>query len=163
MLGIKDPAKLEEEIVNKEAIAGLGRTPLKPDQVQDSVKTLAKALYNNMFDWLVAKMNIEILPDQIKSRDPDDIEKFGQYTKTIGLLDIFGFENFELNQFEQLCINFVNEKLHNLYISSVFGSEKKEMEREQLEIKLKLPSMKVRDVLMLMNNKNAKIAKLGLF
>ena len=75
----------------------MGRTPLKPDQVADSVKTLAKALYNNLFDWLVAKMNVEILPEEIKSRDPAAIESFGLKTKTIGLLDIFGFENFELN------------------------------------------------------------------
>jgi len=67
------------------------------------------------------------------------------------LLDIFGFENFVLNQFEQLCINFVNEKLHNLYISSVFGAEKKEMEREGLQIDLVLPAMKVLDVLKLMD------------
>ena len=74
ILGIKDAVALEEEIVNKEAIAGSGRTPLKPDQVADSVKSLAKALYNNMFDWLVAKMNVEILPDDIKSRDPASIQ-----------------------------------------------------------------------------------------
>lgn len=153
LLGMKNPAKLEEEIVNKEAIKGINvRTPLKPDDVQDSVKTLAKALYNNMFDWLVKKMNIEILPDDIKSGDENDIKKFDSKTKTIGLLDIFGFECFEENRFEQICINFVNEKLHNLYISSVFGSEKDEMKRENLDIKLKLPDMKVRSVLLLMNN-----------
>lgn len=84
-----------------------------------------------------------------------------QQTKTVGLLDIFGFENFVLNQFEQLCINFVNEKLHNLYISSVFGAEKKEMEREGLQIDLVLPAMKVLDVLKLMDNKGSQ--PFGLF
>ena len=90
-----------------------------------------------------------------------------QTTKTVGLLDIFGFENFELNQFEQLCINYVNEKLHNLYISSVFGSEKKEMEREGIEVVLKLPKLQVLDVLKLMDNPKAetkpKIIPLGIF
>lgn len=58
----------------------------------------------------------------------------------------------------------MNEKLHNLYISSVFGNEKKEMERENLDVKLKLPSMKVRDVLFLMNNGDSKGGKLlGIF
>ena len=77
LLGIKNPSRLEEEIVNKEAIKGIStRTPLRPDDVEDSVKTLAKALYNNMFDWLVKKMNIEILPDDIKSGDEGDIQKF---------------------------------------------------------------------------------------
>lgn len=37
------------------------------EAVQDNLKSMAKALYNNMFDWLVSKMNIEILPDEIKS------------------------------------------------------------------------------------------------
>lgn len=118
-----------------------------------------------MFDWLVAKMNLKILPDDLKRADKTEftINDFKQRTKTIGLLDIFGFENFELNQFEQLCINFVNEKLHNLYISSVFGAEKKEMEREQLEVKLVLPPMKVRDVLKMMSNKDLKAGPLGIF
>ena len=52
---------------------------------------------------------------------------------TIGLLDIFGFENFVLNSFEQLCINFTNEKLQQLYISYVFKSEEHEFVKEGLK------------------------------
>jgi hypothetical protein len=54
-----------------------------------------------------------------------------------------------------LCINYVNEKLHNLYISSVFGSEKKEMEREGIDVDLVLPAMKVLDVLKILDNVTA--------
>ena len=108
-------------------------------------------------------MNIEILPNELKTGDIGQQLKFAQETKTIGLLDIFGFENFELNQFEQLCINFVNEKLHNLYISSVFGAEKKEMEREGIEVELIPPPLKVLDVLKLMDNINQKLGPLGIF
>jgi hypothetical protein len=57
----------------------------------------------------------------------------------------------------------VNEKLHNLYISSIFGAEKKEMEREGLDVKLKMPDLKVLDVLLLMANGNSKLAPYGLF
>ena len=53
-------------------------------------------------------------------------------TKTIGLLDIFGFERFKENFFEQLLINYTNEKLHKLYISAVFDAEKMELTNEGL-------------------------------
>ena len=52
--------------------------------------------------------------------------------KTIGLLDIFGFENFKLNNFEQFCINYVNEKLHKLYIAAIFEAEKMDLTEEGL-------------------------------
>lgn len=130
LLGIQNADDLETELVHKGAMDGVkGRTPDKPQNVASTKDSLAKAIFDNLFNWLVAKMNIEILPAEKKSGNLSTLEQFDQSTKTVGLLDIFGFENFELNQFEQLCINFVNEKLHNLYISSVFGAEKKEMER----------------------------------
>lgn len=47
-----------------------------------------------MFNWLVAKMNIEILPNELKSGDANVEAEFNSRTKTVGLLDIFGFENF---------------------------------------------------------------------
>lgn len=164
LLGIQNADDLETELVHKGAIDGVeGRTPDKPQNVANTKDSLAKAIFDNLFNWLVAKMNIEILPAEKKSGDPSRLEQFDQSTKTVGLLDIFGFENFELNQFEQLCINFVNEKLHNLYISSVFGAEKKEMEREGIEVELVLPALKVQDILLLMDNINSKVAPLGLF
>ena len=118
-----------------------------------------------MFNWLVKKMNAEILPDELKSGDPYIIEQFKENTKTVGLLDIFGFENFEINQFEQICINYVNEKLHNLYLSAVFGNEKREMEREGVDVEIQKPESNVKRVLLLLDN-NQKIyqtAPLGIF
>jgi len=164
LLGINNVDDLITELVHKGAMDGVkGRTPEKPSNVVNSVDSMAKAIFDNLFNWLVAKMNIEILPDEKKSGDAGIEAQFAQTTKTVGLLDIFGFENFELNQFEQLCINFVNEKLHNLYISSVFGAEKKEMEREGLQVDLVLPELKVLDVLRLLDNSQTKVAPLGVF
>jgi len=72
-------------------------------------------------------MNVTIEPAEIND------QSFGDKAKTIGLLDIFGFENFTKgNNFEQLCINYVNEKLHKLYIASIFEAEKMEMREEGL-------------------------------
>lgn len=76
-------------------------------------------------------MNLTILPEGESS------DSFKNETKTIGLLDIFGFENFKENNFEQLCINYVNEKLHKLYISAIFDAEKIELKNEGLSDKIK--------------------------
>ena len=83
-----------------------------------------------MFNWLVKRMNVTIEPKEIKE------DGFEDRAKTIGLLDIFGFENFKQNNFEQLCINYVNEKLHKLYIAAIFEAEKMEMKEEGLMDKL---------------------------
>jgi len=53
------------EIVNKEAFKGVSaRSPAKPNLVAGAVEALAKALFNNMFNWLVAKMNLQLLPEE---------------------------------------------------------------------------------------------------
>ena len=63
---------------------------------QNNRDSLAKKLYDNLFNWLVLKMNRTILPKEIE----DDPSGFADIAKTIGLLDIFGFENFDHNNFE---------------------------------------------------------------
>ena len=73
-------------------------------------------------------MNLTILPKFMLEGDKSYLDK----TKTIGLLDIFGFERFKDNFFEQLLINYTNEKLHKLYISAVFDAEKIELSNEGL-------------------------------
>lgn len=65
--------------------------------------TLIKGLYNALFQWTVAKINEKISGDGVDA------------TSQIGILDIFGFEVFTLNSFEQLCINYTNEQLQNLF------------------------------------------------
>jgi myosin I len=72
--------------------------PLNIVQATAVRDALAKAIYDKLFDWIVQRVNASM-----RAR--------GQVANTIGILDIYGFEIFETNSFEQLCINYVNEKL----------------------------------------------------
>lgn len=98
-------------------IASSPRSPIQCENIRDA---LAKDLFNNVFNWIVKKLNVSLLP-----------ENKDQYT-SIGLLDIFGFEDFDVNSIEQYCINYTNEKLQNLYISYVFKAERVIFEEEGL-------------------------------
>jgi myosin heavy subunit len=95
-------------------------SPRSPNQSEAIRDALAKDLFNNVFNWIVRKLNLTLLP-----------ESTTKYT-SVGLLDIFGFEDFEVNSIEQFCINYTNEKLANLYISYVFKAEKISFENEGL-------------------------------
>lgn len=82
--------------------------PLRPDQACESRDALERLVYGRLFDWLISKINLHLAArDMITAR-------------SIGILDIFGFEVFEVNGFEQLCINFANEKVSNFCSSSPF-------------------------------------------
>ena len=74
---------------------------LNADQCADTRDALAKSVYAGMFDWIIAKLN-----DTLGGNDVPETD-----LRFIGFLDIFGFENFTYNTFEQLCINFTNERL----------------------------------------------------
>ena len=98
------------------------------NKIKNYFDGLAKELYNRCFLWIVKKLN--------KTLDT----QYDDNCKYIGLLDIFGFECFqkEQNSIEQLCINYTNEQLQQLYIKDSFESDKLEFKREGLESKLYL-------------------------
>lgn len=101
LLGI-DTAEFRKWIVRKQIITRNEKiitnlTPTQGHVVKDSV---AKYIYANLFDWLVSVVN-----ESLSCLDEKKIANF------IGVLDIYGFEHFKKNSFEQFCINYANEKL----------------------------------------------------
>ena len=73
---------------------------------------LSKSIYSRLFDWIVVKVNKALeRKSSSKAKDKDKKHKF------IGVLDIYGFETFEINSFEQFCINYANEKLQQQFNS----------------------------------------------
>ncbi|KAG7455435.1 hypothetical protein MATL_G00256440 [Megalops atlanticus] len=89
-------------------------------QVNYAVGALSKAVYERMFLWMVVRIN-----QSLETKQPR------QYF--IGVLDIAGFEIFEFNTFEQLCINFTNEKLQQFFNHHMFVLEQEEYKKEGIE------------------------------
>ncbi|RYG64620.1 hypothetical protein EON64_13595, partial [archaeon] len=90
-------------------------------QASDARDALSKAIYGKLFDWIVSTINICMAVDQTNVR------------ASIGVLDIFGFESFLVNSFEQLCINYTNETLQQQFNQYVFKMEQAEYEREKID------------------------------
>ncbi|KAI7847679.1 P-loop containing nucleoside triphosphate hydrolase protein [Circinella umbellata] len=94
--------------------------PLNVTQATAVRDALSKAIYERLFEWIVQRVNLSL-----KTRGGD------QYV--IGVLDIYGFEIFDDNSFEQLCINYVNEKLQQIFIELTLKAEQEEYVREQIQ------------------------------
>ncbi|KAF4089449.1 hypothetical protein AMELA_G00066160 [Ameiurus melas] len=80
--------------------------------------SMAKSLYSSLFDWIVLRINHALL----NKRDMEEAVP----CLSIGVLDIFGFEDFKTNSFEQFCINYANEQLHNYFNQNIFLLEQEE-------------------------------------
>ncbi|KAG7327261.1 hypothetical protein KOW79_008867 [Hemibagrus wyckioides] len=87
--------------------------------VRDS---MAKSLYSALFDWIVFRINHALL----NNRELEESAKI----LSIGVLDIFGFEDYENNSFEQFCINFANERLQHYFNQHIFKLEQEEYRAE---------------------------------
>ena len=88
-------------------------TQLNPEKAAAARDSLAKAAYGRLFKWLVKRVNEALRPKE-------SVRDFVLHETPIGILDIFGFEIFEHNRFEQLCINYANEKLQQHFTRHVF-------------------------------------------
>jgi myosin V len=104
------------------------KVPLGTQGAKDACDALAGEIYGNVFLWLVKQIN--------KATRAEDNYKGGSMSSfgIIGLLDIFGFESFTINRFEQLCINYANEKLQQKFTEDIFRSVQEEYEAEGIAL-----------------------------
>lgn len=84
----------------------------------DGRDALVKAIYGHIFEFIVEVINKTLNKDQQLS------------SGSVGILDIFGFENFDSNSFEQLCINYANENLQQFFVRHIFKLEQQQYEKE---------------------------------
>ncbi|KXN67518.1 hypothetical protein CONCODRAFT_82259 [Conidiobolus coronatus NRRL 28638] len=122
-----DSAKLEKTLISRVVETKRGgrrgsvyEVPLNPDQAVSVRDALAKAFYDRLFEWIIERINIAL-------------KQGSGYDYTIGVLDIYGFEIFDHNSFEQLCINYVNEKLQQIFIELTLKAEQEEYVKEQIQ------------------------------
>ncbi|CAM5133501.1 unnamed protein product [Natator depressus] len=121
LLGI-DQGRLKEKLTSRKMDSRWGGksevidVTLNAEQASFTRDALAKALYSRLFDYLV---------DAVNKAMQKDYEEYN-----IGVLDIYGFEIFQKNGFEQFCINFVNEKLQQIFIELTLKAEQEEYVQE---------------------------------
>jgi myosin-1 len=124
LLGV-EPERLKEKLTGRIMDSKWGgktesiRVQLNVEQACYTRDALSKSLYARLFDWLVKMVNIAMKKDGL------DIN--------IGVLDIYGFEIFMKNGFEQFCINFVNEKLQQIFIELTLKAEQEEYMSEGIK------------------------------
>nr|TKS17928.1 myosin-9 isoform X1 [Populus alba] len=116
-----DPLSLEDALCKRVMITPeeIIKRSLDPHAAAVSRDGLAKTIYSRLFEWLVDKINVSI------GQDPNS-------KCLIGILDIYGFESFKANSFEQFCINFTNEKLQQHFNQHVFKMEQEQYAKEEI-------------------------------
>uniref|UniRef100_A0A8C7NQ28 Myosin IIIB n=1 Tax=Oncorhynchus mykiss TaxID=8022 RepID=A0A8C7NQ28_ONCMY len=98
------------------------------DKATDVRDAMSKALYGRLFSWIVNRINALLQPDMNIC-----VAESGM---NVGILDIFGFENFKKNSFEQLCINIANEQIQFYFNQHIFALEQMEYQSEGVDASL---------------------------
>ncbi|KJZ75506.1 hypothetical protein HIM_04969 [Hirsutella minnesotensis 3608] len=124
ILGV-DATEFSKWIVKKQLITRGEKITSNLSQAQAVVvrDSVAKFIYSSLFDWLVDVINHSLATEDVLNR----------VTSFIGVLDIYGFEHFAKNSFEQFCINYANEKLQQEFNQHVFKLEQEEYLKEQID------------------------------
>ena len=127
LLGV-DVVALERLLIKRVISAGGEKieTDLTMTQANDARDALAKAMFEALFHYLVSKINESFARDGSVQRDDEDLV-------SLNILDIYGFESFQHNTFEQLCINYANESMQKMFNHHLFVVEQKDYEMENIE------------------------------
>uniref|UniRef100_A0AAQ5XBI2 non-specific serine/threonine protein kinase n=1 Tax=Amphiprion ocellaris TaxID=80972 RepID=A0AAQ5XBI2_AMPOC len=116
-----------QEALTSHCVVARGETIVRPNTVEKAVEVrdaMGKALYGRLFSWIVNRINALLRPD----KDDKGLN--------IGILDIFGFENFKKNSFEQLCINIANEQIQFYFNQHIFAWEQDEYLNEEVDARM---------------------------
>ncbi|XP_055956290.1 unconventional myosin-IXa isoform X3 [Patella vulgata] len=127
LLKVKEKTVIDA-LTQKKTIAG-GETVVINYKMEDAISTrnaMAKCIYGALFDWIVLKVNQALLAKKHNSDHQGN---------SIGVLDIFGFEDFGTNSYEQFCINYANEHLQYYFNQHIFKFEQEEYQREGIQWK----------------------------
>uniref|UniRef100_A0A669CEF1 non-specific serine/threonine protein kinase n=1 Tax=Oreochromis niloticus TaxID=8128 RepID=A0A669CEF1_ORENI len=119
------PEELQEALTSQ-CVVTRGETIIRTntvDKAADVRDAMSKALYGRLFSWIVNRINSLLQPDMNSGMN-------------VGILDIFGFENFQKNSFEQLCINIANEQIQFYFNQHIFALEQMEYQSEEVDASL---------------------------
>jgi myosin heavy subunit len=114
LLGIPESERLQKVLCSRSVIGGRGSiyySPRTPQEARSSTDAMVKTLYERMFAWLVSMCNASISGSK------------ETMAASISVLDIYGFESYDSNTLEQLCINYANEKLQQYFVHNVLAQE----------------------------------------
>ncbi|XP_051542770.1 myosin-IIIa-like [Myxocyprinus asiaticus] len=120
-----------QEALTSHCVVMRGETIVRPNTVEKATEVLdamGKALYGRLFGWIVNRINSLLKPDNQSEGEEKGLN--------IGILDIFGFENFKRNSFEQLCINIANEQIQFYFNQHIFDWEQDEYLNEDVDARM---------------------------
>ncbi len=138
LLGLQPAALhgcLTRRIIKASARDSVVHKPLSQSQAKVGRDTLSRLLYSKLFFMVVDCINAALAPSQQK-----DVKEGNEGCLFVGLLDLFGFENFDTgNHFEQLMVNYANEKMQHVFLTQVLQQELKEYASENIAFQLQVP------------------------